>query len=163
MHAEEVIDIYKELNEGNVQVWIDGGWAVDALLEKVTRPHQDLDLAVQHKDLEMLVTLLGMRGFNSITRDKKLMWDVVLADKDGKEIEIHAFSFDNNGDVIEENDWNGYSADSLTGEGKILDTQVKCVNLKQLVKTHDKNNRTLKPTDVQDMELLEKKFGVSFP
>lgn len=163
MRAEEVLNIYKSLEEQGIKVWIDGGWAVDALLGEQTRPHQDVDFAVQHKDLEAMEQFLAKRGFKDIERDKELMWDRLFTNDAGKEIEVHAFSFDVNGKVIEEEFWNGYSADSLIGMGNILDTEVRCVSLEQLVKTHDKNKRTFKNTDLQDMALLQERFGVIFP
>ena len=38
------------LNKNNIDVIIDGGWGVDALLGEQTRTHDDLDVAVQHED-----------------------------------------------------------------------------------------------------------------
>ncbi len=163
MSAEEVLNIYKSLQEKGILIWIDGGWAVDALLEEQTRPHQDLDIAVQAKDLEPLEELLGSLGFARITCNEEDMWDLLLANDKGTEIEVHAFSLDEHGKVMEEEYWNGYSADSLTGKGRIAGVEVRSVSLEQLVKTHDKNKRTLKPTDLQDMTLLEQRFGAEFP
>jgi lincosamide nucleotidyltransferase A/C/D/E len=34
------------LDQEGVRAWLDGGWAVDALLGRQTRLHSDLDLAV---------------------------------------------------------------------------------------------------------------------
>lgn len=163
MTAEEVHDLYKSLDQGGILVWLDGGWAVDALLGEQTRPHQDLDLAVQHKDMEALKMFLATKGFIQITRNEEDMWDLVLANDKGTEIEVHAFNFNDSGGVVEEEYWNGYSAHSVTGKGKILDTEVRCVSLEQLVKTHDKSRRVLKTTDLQDMTLLGERFGVKFP
>lgn len=162
MTAEELLNIYNGLSEQGVKIWIDGGWAVDALLSEQTRPHNDLDLAVQHKDLKTLQKFFETLGFTRIARDSDLMWDLVLKNNEEKEIEVHAFSFDENGKVLEEEYWNGYSADSLTGMGKIQDTEVQCVSLEQIVKTHNGSKRKLKPTDLQDMALLEERFGVQF-
>jgi lincosamide nucleotidyltransferase A/C/D/E len=51
MTAQDVIKIVDLLNENNIDVIIDGGWGVDSLLGKQTRSHQDLDVAVMHKDV----------------------------------------------------------------------------------------------------------------
>ena len=37
------LDLFDELG---IEVWIDGGWGVDALLGECTRPHQDLDIII---------------------------------------------------------------------------------------------------------------------
>lgn len=163
MSAEEVLELYDLLTKRDITIWIDGGWAVDALLGEQTRNHQDLDIAIQHKDLLALKNFLESLGYKEISRDEEKMWDLVLVNDEGKEIEVHTFTFDSEGKVIEEEYWNGYSADSLAGMGTIAGQQVRCVSLSQLVKTHNKNKRELKATDHQDMELLSKKFGVVFP
>ena len=51
MTVEDVANLCEELKRLRVEVWIDGGWAVDALLEEQTRPHGDLDIVVQEKDV----------------------------------------------------------------------------------------------------------------
>ena len=41
--AEEVIEIYNKLLANNIQIWLTGGWGIDALLGEQTRDHKDLD------------------------------------------------------------------------------------------------------------------------
>jgi lincosamide nucleotidyltransferase A/C/D/E len=52
MRAPEVFDVYVTLEKEGVQIWIEGGWGVDALLGKETRPHKDLDIAIQWNDVQ---------------------------------------------------------------------------------------------------------------
>ena len=40
--APAVLDI---LERAGIEVWVDGGWGIDALLGLETRAHRDLDLA----------------------------------------------------------------------------------------------------------------------
>ncbi len=49
MPAEHVVEVYDLLASRGIGVWIDGGWGVDALLERQTREHGDLDIAIQVK------------------------------------------------------------------------------------------------------------------
>jgi hypothetical protein len=49
-------------------VWIDGGWGVDALLGVQTRPHKDLDVAVEPKQVAALREFLHKQEY----RDTKL-------------------------------------------------------------------------------------------
>ena len=51
MQAEDVIELYALLLEHGVRLWVDGGWGIDALLNRQTRPHKDLDAFVQLDDL----------------------------------------------------------------------------------------------------------------
>ncbi|MHA1547625.1 MAG: nucleotidyltransferase domain-containing protein, partial [Alphaproteobacteria bacterium] len=58
MPAPILLSLYQRLKEEGIKVWIDGGWGVDALLGEQTRPHGDLDLVVQERDLVRLVKIL---------------------------------------------------------------------------------------------------------
>ena len=51
MTANDVIEFVKLLNHNDINVCVDGGWGVDALLGKQTRLHNDLGIAVEHKDV----------------------------------------------------------------------------------------------------------------
>ena len=63
MQAKDVIELYTLLLEHDVQLWLDGGWGIDALLEHQTRPHKDLDAFVAFDDLATLTDVLGQHGF----------------------------------------------------------------------------------------------------
>ena len=41
MNIDDVLILIQELNNLNIDVWITGGWGVDALLGKQTRQHDD--------------------------------------------------------------------------------------------------------------------------
>ncbi len=68
MNAADVIEIYTELERLGVRIWIDGGWGVDALLGRQTRPHADLDIAVEENNVQALRTLLERLGFQESFR-----------------------------------------------------------------------------------------------
>jgi len=38
MNIADVIDLYTQLENLGIEVWLDGGWGVDALLGEQTRP-----------------------------------------------------------------------------------------------------------------------------
>ncbi len=46
-----------------MEYWLFGGWAVDFHAGSVTRPHDDLDLAVWLKDLDRIAALLTAAGW----------------------------------------------------------------------------------------------------
>ncbi len=60
--AEDVIELHTLLTQHKIDIWIDGGWGVDALLGRQTSPHNDLDIALKHSDVAALRKLLEMRG-----------------------------------------------------------------------------------------------------
>ena len=49
--------------EHGIEYWLFGGWAVDFHAGKVTRPHDDLDLAVRSNDGERVRKLLTAAGW----------------------------------------------------------------------------------------------------
>ncbi len=156
--SKKVIRIYKDLEDMGVRIWIDGGWAVDALLEKQTRSHKDLDIAVENKDMEKLKNYLVQHGFKEIEREEHKKWDGVYCNEIGQEIEIHSFEINSDGSIVEQNYWDGYDNNSLNGTGVIDGVVVHCVSLYQIRKTHDITKRQFKENDYADMKALNEKF-----
>lgn len=160
MQDKDVIDLYTKLENLEIKIWIDGGWALDALLGEQTRSHEDLDIAVEHRNLANLKAYLESQGYKEMKRDEDKMWDLVMCDDKGHELDIHAFSFDDKGSVVEEEYWDGYLSNSLTGSGIIDGHTVRCVSPEQLIKTHDGTKRKLKDSDHKDIDALCNKFGI---
>jgi hypothetical protein len=52
------------LERNRIEYWLFGGWAVDFHAGSVTRPHDDLDLAVWLKDRDRVAALLAEEGWN---------------------------------------------------------------------------------------------------
>src|SRR5690348_6493238 len=77
MIATEVFSLYAELESLGITIWIEGGWGVDALLGEQTRPHKDLDIAVQRKDVPRLCQLLEARGYKEIKLEDSRPWNFV--------------------------------------------------------------------------------------
>jgi lincosamide nucleotidyltransferase A/C/D/E len=61
--ADDVINIYQSLSANNIQIWLTGGWGIDALLREQTRPHKDLDVIMLLDDVVHLRELLGRAGY----------------------------------------------------------------------------------------------------
>ena len=51
MTGDDVATIVERLDGARIDAWLDGGWAVDALLGEQTRVHDDLDLIVRVTDV----------------------------------------------------------------------------------------------------------------
>lgn len=100
MKAQDVIEILRVFEHHGIEVHVDGGWAVDALLGQQTRPHADLDIAIQHKDAPLVRALLAAQGFREIPRDDSWECNVVLEDERGRQIDIHSYTFDAAGNHV---------------------------------------------------------------
>jgi lincosamide nucleotidyltransferase A/C/D/E len=44
MTPEALVDLLQLFESTGIEVWLDGGWAVDALLGEQTGPHKDVDI-----------------------------------------------------------------------------------------------------------------------
>ena len=55
--------IHCVLEREAIEYWLFGGWAVDFHAGSVTRPHDDLDLAVWHEDRDRIQALLSADGW----------------------------------------------------------------------------------------------------
>lgn len=159
MNAEEVIELYKLFEENGIQVWIDGGWGIDALLGKQTRPHKDLDIAIYHKDKPKLLKLFKERGYKDIARDDTSDWNFVLGDGE-YEIDVHTFIFDDEGKNIY---GTNYPKESLSGTGKINGVTVNCIPPEWVVKFHAQALYEPKEKDIQDVKAICEKFNLALP
>ena len=122
MTANDVADFCALMEKENIEIVVDGGWCVDALLGRQLRLHKDLDIALQWKDVPRLRQILSAQGFKQIKEDSQ--WNFVLADNLGHEIDVHAFVYGGNGNVV---DGIMYPAVSLTGKGTIEGCAINCI------------------------------------
>ena len=163
MTSRDVVDLYSDFTKLSVRIWIDGGWGVDALLGRQTRPHKDLDIVIQEKDLATLEHLLGAQGYRRIKPDIERPFNFVLGDDEGHEIDVHVIVVNERGDGIYGPAENGhmYPADSLQGSGTIDGHPVSCISPEWMVKFH--SGYELKEKDFRDVSALCEKFGIELP
>jgi len=160
MEAEDVLNLYKLFKENDIEVWIDGGWGIDALLGKQTRPHKDLDIAINHKDKPKFRKLLEERGYKDLVRSDTSDWNFVLGDDKGKEVDVHTFLFDEGGNNVYGTD---YPKQSLTGTGIINGESVNCIAPEWVVKFHAQAAYEPKEKDLQDVNAICDKFSIEPP
>lgn len=136
MKGSDVIDLYSGFEKQGLQIWIDGGWAVDALLGQETRLHGDLDIVIQQKDITKFRELLTARGYKEIKLDIARPHNFVLADEEGHEIDVHVIMLDDHGNGIYGPPENGemYPAAALTGSGTIIDHKVRSISPEYMIK-----------------------------
>ena len=141
-----------------INVCVDGGWGVDALLGYQSRAHADLDVALPHSNSVLDRTLLEARGFQEVPRDDSWECNYVMGDSHGRLIDIHTCTFDESGKLVFGVD---YPLDSLRGTGMIGGRPVKCITPEWLVKFH--TGYPLDDNDYRDVKLLCEKFGIPIP
>jgi lincosamide nucleotidyltransferase A/C/D/E len=139
----------------------DGG--VDALLGKQTRPHKDLDIALEDQHLLRFERFLASRGYQRAKREIERPFNFVLADDSGREIDVHVISLDQNGNGVYGPAENGlmYPAGSLTGSGTISGCEVRCISPQWMVKFHSGYELTEK--DYRDISAICEKYHIAVP
>ena len=163
MTSVDVVDFYRTATHLGIEVWIDGGWCVDALLGVQTRPHKDLDIAIEEKNVAALRELLDVRGYRETGLEEARTWNFVLGDENGREIDVHVIVLDDRGNGIYGPPEKGemYPAASLTGAGTIEGQAVRCISPEWMVKFH--SGYDLKDKDFRDVSALCSKFGIELP
>lgn len=158
MKAAKVIELLKLFAENDIDAVVDGGWGVDALLGEQTREHEDLDIAISHKDVPKLREILSEQGFSEIPRDDTWECNFVLNDALGNSVDVHSYVFDENGNNIF---GVAYLPEHLTGKGAINGYQVKCVPPEWAVKFHTGYN--LDENDYLDVKAVCERFSIPLP
>ncbi len=158
MTAADVLELVKRFDEYQIEVIIDGGWGVDALLGEQTRLHADLDIAMPHKYVPEIRHLLESEGYRDVPRPDTRDCNFVLADDLGHEVDIHTYTYDQQGNLVF---GLPYPLDSLNGTGLIANYPVRCITPEWLVKFH--NSYQFDEIDYIDVKALCQRFGIELP
>ena len=163
MTSEDVTELTDSLESVGIGLWIDGGWAVDALLGRQTRPHEDLDIVIEQKNVPRLRTQLTARGYRDLLRDDTSPWNFVLGDDQGRQVDVHVIVFDGVGNGLYGPAERGemYPAGSLTGTGSIGRRGVRCVSAKYLLQS--RCGYEPREKDFKDVVALCENFDLNFP
>jgi lincosamide nucleotidyltransferase A/C/D/E len=164
MTSRDVTEFYRQMEAIGVELWIDGGWGVDALLGEQTRTHGDLDIVVQEKDLPPVIAFLESHGFMDLPQEDSRPWNFVMGNRNGKEIDFHVIALDEGGNGIygpPESGEGMYPAAALQGRGTVGDLPVRCISPEFQISS--RTGYKLAATDVQDVTALALKFGLPIP
>lgn len=158
VEAADVLEIWRELRAVGVEVWIDGGWCVDALLGGQTRAHGDLDIAVGRADIGRLRRVLAALGYATEDGEDSTEWNFVMTRESGASVDIHVFEFDEDGDHLY---GIAYPSDSFSGVGVIEGERVHCITPTRMFQFKTAYPPAAK--DLRDVRALSARFGFDLP
>ncbi|MGH3736394.1 MAG: nucleotidyltransferase domain-containing protein [Micromonosporaceae bacterium] len=159
MLAADVLAVLTVLSRAGVDVWIGGGWGIDALVGEQTRQHRDLDLMHRHDHEPALLAALSDAGFADTLDARPVRF--VLADRAARELDLHPLVFAPDGAATQastdpERPFR-YPADCFV-TGSIGGTTVPCLSAAQQVYFHQGYEPTAR--DHHDMALLRQRFAI---
>ena len=154
LSEKDVVTLQQDLENMGVEMWLDGGWGVDALIGKQTRPHGDIDIVIQKKDVAILISYLQKRNFQEIYRGDSSPWNFMYGDDKAHFIDVHVIEFDENGNGMYGPKKNGrvYPKESLAGIGKLLNIPIRCISAEWAKKFH--SGYGLREKDQKDLTVL---------
>lgn len=165
LDASDVLVVLGQLDRAGVVVWLDGGWGVDALVGRQSRPHHDLDLVIARDDCPAAQAALAGLGFQpDLTAVPGWPARLVLVDASGRRVDLHPVVFDQQGhgwQEVGQGAWGAYPAEGLTGVGRVRGRQVRCLTPQLQVRHH--LGYPMGATDRHDLGLLAERFGVAVP
>jgi lincosamide nucleotidyltransferase A/C/D/E len=160
MRSDEVLDVLDQIMAEGIIAWVDGGWGVDALLERQTRHHSDLDLVIDAAAISRFNAVLLAEGFE-VVRDW-LPTAIAFRHPDGRAIDLHPVELtpDGGGDQVQLDGEKRFHYAAPTS-GRIGSRSVACCTVETQIASHQ--GYQPKEDDLADMEALAEKFGRKLP
>jgi len=165
MTEADAAEILRLLKSHWIEVWIDGGWGVDALLGHQSRPHDDLDLVLRQSEIGRIAEVLGAAGFRRVEEAAR-PFNFVMVDRRGREVDLHGVVFDAAGNGLygpQPASGSGriYPAAAITGTGTIDGESVRCMTAEYQVANHAGYDPG--DADFHDVNALHERFGIELP
>ncbi|MEU5572369.1 nucleotidyltransferase domain-containing protein [Streptomyces coeruleorubidus] len=160
MTGDDVLEILDALRRAGTDVWIGGGWGIDALLGRQTRPHRDLDLIHRREQEPTVVAALAEAGFAESLDWRPVRF--VVADATGREIDLHPLVFAPDGSATQASSEPGCPFVYPTAcfvTGTIQHSTVPCLSAEQQVYFHQGYEPS--DRDRHDMAQLREAFGIT--
>ena len=163
MDAARVLELLACIRKHGVSVWLDGGWAIDALLGAQTRAHDDLDLVARLDQGEQLEHALAPLGYELAGGGPPFSFELV--DDEGHQVDVHPASITQDGDGVYRKaigeDWI-YPAEGFGGVGLILGREVPCLTPEVVMVNHT-TGYVLDADHQRDVTALSERFGLPLP
>jgi lincosamide nucleotidyltransferase A/C/D/E len=141
----------KALEAGSIVAVLMGGWGVDALAGEQLRVHRDLDLIVDHSQLDMALLMLGGLGFREWFRnpvpapfgERQLEGSVVVRDAAMRVVDIHPMHLGDSGPTVAEGSIDGHRVKCISAELQIQ------VNARSQIHTRSRREKRRYQTNLE--------------
>ncbi len=162
MDSQALLAVIGLVEADGIDVWLDGGWGVDALLGHQTREHDDLDLVVALGHASRIIQLLDGLGYSLVAGAPPKSF--VMVDTRGRQVDVHPVTFNAEGGGVYQmedgNEW-VYPGEGFNGRGSVDEKPMRCLSPDVQVLVHAGYELTQK--DYRELYLLRERFGVEPP
>src|SRR3954447_24766084 len=97
MGTGSALAVLGALQDAGVRTWLIGGWAIDALVGRQRRPHDDLDLLIPETDVPPAGEALERLGYAGAPRQRGASY---AGDRTGRQVSIHVIAFRSDGSAV---------------------------------------------------------------
>ena len=152
MSATDVAAILDRLEGAGLTVWVDGGWGIDALVGRQTRPHDDLDLVVRRDEVRAVERELAGLGYVRAGGTPPMSFESV--DGDGRQVDVHPVADDGAYLMRDGGVWH-YPVDGFAGRGTIGGRAVRCLTVEAQLHCRSGYDPVDPEKHRRDLELLQ--------
>lgn len=159
MNEHDVVELLKMIDNIGVDVWIDGGWGVDALLGFQSRQRNDLDIFIEKRNMKTFIEMLLSQNYTEVKMKYTTNDHTVWKDSFNRVVDLHVFEFGEGETLLFDNV--SYPTDLFAGKGTIGGISVRCLSLENQLLYHQGYEHD--EDDTHDVLLLCKTFGLEVP
>ena len=153
MAVDEVLAVLRVIRGVGCRFWLEGGWGVDALVGRQTRPHRDLDIDVDGAFEDEVLAVLHDMGY-AIETD----WRpnrVELAAPGRGWVDVHPLLIDDEGNARQaalDGGWHEFRRSFFTS-GRLGGVPVPCLSIAAQRLFH--SGYELRDVDLHDLAVLD--------
>ncbi|HEY5639406.1 MAG TPA: amino acid transporter [Dehalococcoidia bacterium] len=162
MTSEDVLAVMDALSAAGCRTWLDGGWAVVAIIGDETREHDDLDLVGELGAVEVAGRALEPLGYRLETDERPVR--VVFAGAGGRSVDFHTVVFDEEGGGVQPQPSGGtfrYPPEGFESKGVVGGRLLPCLSAEVQLACH--TGYEPGSNDRHDVALLAERFGLTLP
>lgn len=159
VNKSDAVEIITLFRSKGIQLYLDGGWGVDALVGFESRIHNDMDIFIERQYKERAIKLLKDNGYHETVMEYTTPDHSLWQEDSARIIDLHIFSHNDNDDIIFEGEI--FPKEVFSGKGRINDIEVDCITPEWQVIFH--SGYELDNNDIKDVLLLCNRFNIEVP
>jgi lincosamide nucleotidyltransferase A/C/D/E len=159
--AAEVRAVLDALDSAGCPAWLEGGWGVDALAGRQTRPHRDLDIAIDASQESLVLATLDRLGYTIETDWRPTRVELVAPGRGW--VDVHPVVLDSAGDGVQtglDGETYRYPAAGFT-TGTVAGRTVGCISVEQQIAW--RSGFALRAVDHHDLAVLHQLLAARQP